>query len=72
MRAQSTAVLDGCQLFFSGHKLEGRTTHEKLLFLKEKASEQILRMVSFLWSVRWACGQDLITAYMLPKCDMIV
>jgi hypothetical protein len=39
-------------------------THEKLLFLKEKASEPMLRMVSFLWSVRWACGQDLITAIM--------
>jgi hypothetical protein len=61
MRAQIIAVLDGCQLFFSGHKLEGGTTHETLLFLKEKALEQILRMVSFLWSGRWACGQDLIT-----------
>jgi hypothetical protein len=37
MRVQITAVLDGCQLFFSGHKLEGETTHEKLLFLEEKA-----------------------------------
>ncbi len=56
MRAQIIAVLDDCQLFFSRHKLEGGTAHEKLLFLEEKASEQILRMVSFLWSVRWACG----------------
>jgi hypothetical protein len=65
MSVQITAVLDRCQLFSSGHKFEGGTIHEKRLFLKEKASEQILRMVSFLWSVRWACGQDLITAIVL-------
>jgi hypothetical protein len=64
MRAQITAVLGGCQLILYGHKLESGTTHEKLLFLMEKASEPMLRMVSFLWSVRWACGQDLITAIM--------
>jgi len=37
MSAQITAVLDSCQLFLSRHKLEGGTTHEKLLFIREKA-----------------------------------
>jgi hypothetical protein len=36
MRSQTTAVLANCQLFFSGHKLEDRTAHEKLLLLEDK------------------------------------
>ena len=72
MKTQITAVLESCQLFFSRHKLENGTAHEKLLFLEDKASEQMLIMVSLLLSIRWACGQDLITLHYVDSMRLVL